>query len=301
MKYTEYTIYPKAEELSSAVDMLTSLGQGELVINDPKEVEEFFSHDGGYKWNYADDEMIEKLKMGAYIKFYIPEGESLSEELFSYLKTFDYSSALVDDEDWLHKWEEYYVPFYIADNIVIKPVWREYDPKDGDIVIDIDPGLAFGTGSSPTTYLATRLLKKYMKEGDSIFDIGCGTGIQSLVAARLGASSILAVDMDPEAIKSTGINAKLNGFEDLIEVRTNDLSFGIDLVADTIVANLTGPLVLRLCDDVSKNLKEGGVLIASGIIDDMEEPCKKKLEETGFEVLEVIRDDCWSAIAVRKA
>ena len=228
MKYTEYTIYPKAEELSSAVDMLTSLGQGELVINDPKEVEEFFSHDGGYKWNYADDEMIEKLKMGAYIKFYIPEGESLSEELFSYLKTFDYSSALVDDEDWLHKWEEYYVPFYIADNIVIKPVWREYDPKDGDIVIDIDPGLAFGTGSSPTTYLATRLLKKYMKEGDSIFDIGCGTGIQSLVAARLGASSILAVDMDPEAIKSTGINAKLNGFADLIEVRTNDLSFGID-------------------------------------------------------------------------
>ncbi len=301
MKYTEYTIYPKAEELSSAVDMLTSLGQGELVINDPKEVEEFFSHDGGYKWNYADDEMIEKLKMGAYIKFYIPEGESLSEELFSYLKTFDYSSALVDDEDWLHKWEEYYVPFYIADNIVIKPVWREYDPKDGDIVIDIDPGLAFGTGSSPTTYLATRLLKKYMKEGDSIFDIGCGTGIQSLVAARLGASSILAVDMDPEAIKSTGINAKLNGFGDLIEVRTNDLSFGIDLVADTIVANLTGPLVLRLCDDVSKNLKEGGVLIASGIIDDMEEPCKKKLEETGFEILEVIRDDCWSAIAVRKA
>ena len=301
MKYTEYTIYPKAEELSSAVDMLTSLGQGELVINDPKEVEEFFSHDGGYKWNYADDEMIEKLKMGAYIKFYIPEGESLTEELFSYLKTFDYSSALVDDEDWLHKWEEYYVPFYIADNIVIKPVWREYDSKDGDIVIDIDPGLAFGTGSSPTTYLATRLLKKYMKEGDSIFDIGCGTGIQSLVAARLGASSILAVDMDPEAIKSTGINAKLNGFEDLIEVRTNDLSFGIDLVVDTIVANLTGPLVLRLCDDVSKNLKEGGVLIASGIIDDMEEPCKKKFHETGFEILEVIRDDCWSAIAVRKA
>ena len=300
MKYTEYTIYPAPDKVTEVSDMLTALGQGELVINDPEEIGEFFSKDGGYKWNYADPDMVEKLKSGAYIKFYLPEGTVLSGEVLEYIKGMDRSAALVDDEDWLHKWEEYYVPFYIAENIVIKPLWREYEPKEGDRVIDIDPGLAFGTGSSPTTYLATELLCRYMKAGDRLLDIGCGTGIQSLVGAILGASDILAVDLDPEAIKSTKVNAKLNGREGLIRVRKNDLAKGLEYAADTIVANLTGPLVIELCKDVRKNVKTGGVLIASGIIDDMEKPCIEKLEDTGFEILEIIRDGCWSAIAAKK-
>ncbi len=300
MKYVEYTIYPPEGKVSEVSDTLISLGMDQLVINDPEEVEEFFSHDGGYKWNYADPDMVESLKSGAYIKFYIPEGEKLSEEIRSYMEVFVFSSAKVDDEDWLHAWEEYYVPFYIAEGIVIKPVWREYEAKEGDTVIEIDPGLAFGTGSSPTTYLASRLLVKYMKAGDRILDIGCGTGIQSLIAAKQGASEILAVDLDPEAVRSTEVNAKLNGMDSLISVRRNDLAAGLEFVADTIVANLTGPLVIELCKDILKNIRRGGVLIASGIIDDMEEPCRAKLEETGFRCLETISDGCWTSIAVEK-
>ncbi len=300
MKYIEYTIYPPADRVSEVSDMLTSLGMEQLVINDPEEVEEFFSQDGGYKWNYADLEMVESLKSGAYIKFYIPEGETLSPKIRSYMEGFVFSGAKVDDEDWLHAWEEYYVPFQIAEGIVIKPLWREYEAKEGDTVIEIDPGLAFGTGSSPTTYLASRLLVKYMKAGDRILDIGCGTGIQSLIAAKLGASDILAVDLDPEAVRSTETNARLNGMDQLISVRRNDLAAGLDFVADTIVANLTGPLVIELCKDVVKNIRQGGVLIASGIIDDMEDACKARLEETGFRCLETVRDGCWSAMAVKK-
>ena len=297
MKYTEYTIYPPQESVSEVSDTLTFLGMEELIINDPEEVEEFFSKDGGYKWNYADPGMVEDLKSGAYIKFYIPEGETIPEEIRSYIEGFLFSCAKVDDEDWLHAWEEYYVPFHIAEGIVIKPVWREYEAKEGDIVIDIDPGLAFGTGSSPTTYLASRLLVKYMKKGDRVLDIGCGTGIQSLIAAKLGASFILAADLDPEAVKSTEYNAKLNGFENVISVRRNDLAKGLDFTADTVVANLTGPLVIELCKDIGKNIRQGGVIIASGIIDDMEETCRAKLEETGFKCIETVRDGCWSAIA----
>ena len=300
MKYTEYTIYPEEGKTAEVSEKLTALGQAELVINDPDEVSEFFSKDGGYKWNYADPDMVEKLSSGAYIKFYLPIGEALSGDVFSYLKTLDYSAASVDDEDWLHKWEEYYVPFYIAEGIVIKPVWRGFVPEKGDKIIDIDPGLAFGTGSSPTTYLASRLLVKYMKKGDKLLDIGCGTGIQSLIGANIGASDILAVDLDPEAIKSTKTNISLNGMEGLIKVETSDLANGLEYVADTIVANLTGPLVLELCKDIRKNISEGGILIASGIIDDMEDPCREKIEETGFEIIEIIRDGCWSAIAAKK-
>ena len=297
MKYTEYTIYPKEGKTAEVSEKLTALGQEELVINDPEEVAEFFSKDGGYKWNYADFDMVERLKSGGYIKFYTAEGERLPEELLSYLKTLDYSSASVDDEDWLHKWEEYYVPFAIAEGIVVRPVWREYIPKEGEKVISIDPGLAFGTGSSPTTYLATRLLVKYMKAGDRLLDVGCGTGIQSIAGALLGASDVLAVDLDPEAVRSTKANALLNGFEKFIKVRRSDLAKGLEWTADTVMANLTGPLVIELCEDIRKNIRKGGVLIASGIIDDMEEACRRKLEDSGFRILETVRDGCWSAIA----
>ncbi|MBR0482151.1 MAG: 50S ribosomal protein L11 methyltransferase [Firmicutes bacterium] len=300
MKYIEYTIYPEEGKTAEVSENLTALGQEELIIYDPDEVEEFFSKDGGYKWNYADEAMIERLKARAYIRFYTSEGERLSEELFSYVRTLDHSAALVDDEDWLHKWEEYYVPFSIAEGIVVRPVWREYIQREGEKVISIDPGLAFGTGSSPTTYLATRLLVKYFRAGDRLLDVGCGTGIQSLAGAVLGASEILAVDLDPEAVKSTKANAALNGYEALIEVRRNDLAKDLCYVADIVAANLTGPLVISLCDDISKNIRTGGVLIASGIIDDMEEPCRRKLEESGFKILEIVRDGCWSAIAGEK-
>ena len=300
MKYTEYTIYPGKGKTEEVSERLTALGMEELVINDPEEAEEFFSKGGGYKWNYLDEDMLKEMKSSAWVRFYIMEGEDLPGEVLSYLRTLDYSSSLVDDEDWLHKWEEYYVPFEIAEGIVIKPVWREYEPEGDEKVISIDPGLAFGTGSSPTTYLASGLLRKYMKEGDRVLDIGCGTGIQSLIAAALGASRILAVDLDPEAVRSTKANALLNGREELIKVQRNDLAKGLSFEADTLVANLTGPLVIELCKDVRKNLKKGGVLIASGIIDDMEEPCIRKLQETGFAILETVRDGCWSAVAAIK-
>ena len=135
-------------------------------------------------------------------------------------------------------------------------------------------------------------------ENDRILDIGCGTGIQSLIASKLKAAKILAVDYDPEAVASTSKNAEANGAHN-IEVKRNDLAKGLEFQADLIAANLTGPLILELCKNIKHVCKSGTVLIASGIIEEMETPCKEALQGAGFEILEIIRDDCLVAIASR--
>ena len=312
MKYKEITVFAKDEaELSALTEGLAALGTDQLIIADPADAELLTEESWGYTGSWVDRQFIEDLKKNTYVSFYLAENEPLAEPVRGFLKSFDVRQTIVDDQDWLHKWEEYYVPFEIAPGIVVKPVWCEYENKGGEIIVEIDPGLAFGTGSSPTTYLASRLLAKYMKPGFDMLDVGCGTGIQSVIGSKLGAAGVLAVDYDPEAVSSTDANVRLNGCRN-IEARRNDLIKGLDLRVDLIVANLTGPLVLELCKCFGSAVdrpqgsfppccKKGTILIASGIIDDMEEPCAKAIEACGFTILETLRDDCWSAIAARYA
>ena len=303
MKYKEITVFAKdAAELSVLTEGLTALGVEQLVIADPADADMLTEESWGYTGSWVDRQLIEDLKKSAYVEFYLGAGEALPEGVSEFLNGFDVRQSIADDQDWLHKWEEYYVPFGIAPGIVVKPVWREYERKPGEIVVEIDPGLAFGTGSSPTTYLAARLLAEYIKPGYSLLDVGCGTGILSVIGAKLGAGRILACDMDPEAVLSTQRNASLNGCN--VEVRQNDLIKGLDFEADIIAANLTGPLVLELCkcldaaeDGLPACCRPGTIFIASGIIDDMEESCARAIEACGLRILNIIRDDCWSAIA----
>ena len=304
MKYREITAFAKTEaELKALAEGLTALGFDQLVIADPEDADALAEESWGYTGSYVDRELIEEIKRNAYVSFYLGEDEALPEAVAEFLKAYDVRQSITDDQDWLHKWEEYYVPFEISPGIVIKPVWRSYERKGSELVVEIDPGLAFGTGSSPTTYLAARLLAKYFRPGCVMIDVGCGTGIQSVIGSMLGAKSVLAVDYDPEAVSSTCANARLNGCAN-IEVKRNDLIEGLDTDADIIVANLTGPLVLKLCDllkemksGVPRCCKRGTVFIASGIIDDMEAPCAEAIRSCGFRVLEILRDDCWSAVA----
>ncbi len=296
MKYKEITIYPAADSVEALAEELTALGFDQLIIADPRDAEQLKEESWGYTGSYVDERLIEDLKSKASVTLYLGEQEAASEALLQLLQRFDHAFAVVDDQDWLHKWEEYYVPFELAEGVIVKPVWREYSRKGSELVIEIDPGLAFGTGTSPTTYLAARLLKEYLRPGCDMLDVGCGTGILSVMGSKLGAGSVLAMDMDPEAVASTEKNAALNGCSN-IKIIKNDLVSGLDYKADVIAANLTGPLVIKLCGNVARCCRQGTVLIASGIIDDMEEPCASAIKAAGFEILRIIRDECWSAIA----
>ena len=301
MKYQEYKIYPAAEQLDALTEALTALGLEELIISDPKDAALFEGEGDGYLWNVIEGELLEQIKSEASVSFYLAEDGALPAGAADLLQQYPVSRAIVDDEDWLHKWEEYYVPMKLSDHVVVKPVWRSYDPQEGELVVDIDPGMAFGTGSSPTSYLVVRLMEKYLREGDDLIDVGSGTGILSIVGVKLGAGKITALDLDPEAIRATKENLALNRCEGDVTVLQSDLLAALDgsQKADVIVANIFSPLIVKLAPSVPAHCKENAVFIASGIIDDKEETCRRAIEEAGFEILEIIHDDCWVAMAAR--
>ena len=295
LKYKEIKLFANdSAQLAVLTEELTAAGFDELLINDPKDVDELQEGSWAYTGSIADKQLLDSFRSSAYAIVYLGADEQLPPALSELTKRYDCSQAIVDDEDWLHKWEEYYVPFHITPDIVVKPVWRGYEKKPKELVIDIDPGLAFGTGTSPTTYLAARLLEKHIRPGMDVIDAGCGTGILSVIAAKLGARSVLGLDIDPEAVAATKNNAQINDCGN-IDAAVADLLKGVGQHADLVIGNLLAPLVMALSEQVAQRSEPGTLFVASGIIDDMEEKCLAHVKAQGFEFLEIMMDDCWTA------
>lgn len=208
----------------------------------------------------------------------------------------------VCDEDWKDNWKAYFKPAKITDRIVIKPTWETYERQSPDeLIIQLDPGMAFGTGTHPTTTLCVKLMERYVTPGKSFLDVGCGSGILSIAAAMMGAVEITAVDIDPEAVRVTGENAVQNQLEQKIDVRLGDLTKGLSLTADLVAANLMADLVILLAKDVAKHLNEDGIFLSSGILVEKKQMVAEELSRQGFEILEAPEEGEWCAIAARRA
>ncbi|MBR2099592.1 MAG: 50S ribosomal protein L11 methyltransferase, partial [Firmicutes bacterium] len=266
--------------------------------NDPGELEGIMRARDEHVWDYVDPEVIEDLQGNPYVCFYLQEGED-DPAAMDVAKAYDFTVTRVDDEDWLHKWEEYFMPTKITDRLVVKPAWREYGAKEGENVITIDPGLAFGTGTHATTFLTLRLMEKYLQPGETVLDVGSGSGILSVGAVMLGASRVWAVDLFDDAVQSTKKNAALNGCEEKIDAFQGDLTKGLDVKADLVCANLMADLVKMLSKDVAKHLKGRGFYLSSGILDEKEEEVSGAIRNAGFEIVETIHADGWCAICAR--
>ncbi len=204
----------------------------------------------------------------------------------------------VDEEDWAESWKAYFWPEKITDILVVKPSWREYTPAEGEMIIEIDPGMAFGTGTHPTTALCVRMIQEYLKPGDAFLDVGTGSGILMIAAARLGASRLFGTDMDSLACEIARQNLLLNGIDpDMFCVKSGNL---VDTVTETfqlISANILSEVVLLLLDDVQQTLVPGGILICSGIIEANQDKVVDKMKATGFRILDVRRKEGWVVIA----
>ncbi len=208
----------------------------------------------------------------------------------------------VNEDDWANSWKAYYKPIKIGERIVIVPAWEKYDAKAGEIIVKMDPGMAFGTGSHETTRLVIGLLEKYIKSGERVLDVGCGSGILAICASKLGAGLCRAYDIDPVAVRVARENIKDSG-ADNITCEQSDLLRQVDISDggyDVICANIVADIIIRMTPDVHKYLNGGGVLLASGIIIERSQDVIDCFEEHGFEIAERVIDNGWCALVVKK-
>lgn len=206
----------------------------------------------------------------------------------------------IDEQDWAESWKAYFWPEKISDRITVKPTWRPYRPEPGEVVLEIDPGMAFGTGTHATTALCIRLIEAHLRPGCAFLDIGTGSGILMVAAAKLGAAELFGVDIDEVAVEIAEKNLRLNQVDsDCFALATGHLVDVVPRKFDLVAANILSEVIVRLLDDIGKVLKTGGTLICSGIIAENRETVLLKMAETGFEVLDVSDQEEWVAIAAR--
>lgn len=206
-----------------------------------------------------------------------------------------------EQEDYENNWKKYLYPEKVSEKFVVKPTWREYTPESDELIIELDPGRAFGTGSHPTTSLCLKLMEEVIKPGDSVIDVGTGSGILMIAAERLGASEIYGTDIDEMAVAAAKENLELNSIDSTkAKVYKGDLiSVVKDKKFDVVVANILADVLLILIKDISKVVKKGGKIIFSGIIEDKCDIVKKEVENLGFEVAQVKQDKEWRALLIK--
>ena len=212
----------------------------------------------------------------------------------------------IDEEDWAESWKSFFWPEKIGRRIVVKPTWRTYTPVSGDIIIELDPGMAFGTGTHPTTRLCVEMLETFVNRGDAFLDVGTGSGILMVAAHKLGASTVCGIDIDPVAVEISGENLARNQVPehdsrvlvgDLIQ---DDRARNIQDRFDIISANILSEVILSLLDQIPGVLKPKGIFICSGIIEENAPAVLEKMESIGFSLLEVRHIEGWTAIAGRR-
>lgn len=315
MKYTEIEIFTNKNGIELLSGALMQIGIANIVINDPDDITDLLEKKNSYDWDYIDESVLDLQSREPSLTVYCEDNEQGKASLLAIERIIErlakqaretnidlgrlvYDCRTTDDADWKNRWKEYFKPTHITERIVVKPTWEDYEKKSQDeLVIALDPGQAFGTGSHETTACCMRLLEQYMAPGDRVLDVGAGSGILSIAASLLGASKVLGIEIDPEAVKVGRENVEINGLSAGITIVEGDLTAGVDFCADIVVANLMADLVKLLSKDVAKHLKEGGIYISSGILAELADDVSAAIAACGFEIKEIMYDGEWCAIA----
>ncbi len=307
VKWTEISLLTTNEAVEAVSNTFHEAGASGVVIEDSTEIVKERKDQFGeiYQLNPND-----YPKNGVVVKAYLPASSFLAETVeeiklaLANLKNFDINigdqllkTAVVDEEDWATAWKQYYHPVKISERFTIVPTWEDYTPVNTDeLIIELDPGMAFGTGTHPTTVMCLQALEKVVKTDDVVIDVGTGSGVLSIGAALLGARKVHALDLDEVAVKAARENVELNRVSDRVEVFHGNLLDSVSAPADIVVGNLLAEIILSFTDDAFSIVKPGGKYITSGIIGFKKDEVKEALEKSGFTIDEVLMMEDWVAI-----
>ncbi|GAX91551.1 50S ribosomal protein L11 methyltransferase [Effusibacillus lacus] len=310
MKWTEIAVWTTPEASEAVSELLTRLGAAGVAIEDPNDIEGVRRNPYG-NWYEVTDDLLPKE--GARVSAYFSELVDISsfvEHIKKELDSFkeygldpgrgDVETREVDEEDWANAWKQFFKPVRVTERLTIKPTWENYTPAPGEQIIELDPGMAFGTGTHPTTVLCLRMLEKWMPAGARVVDVGTGTAVLSIAAAKLGAEHVLALDLDPVAVKVAKENVAQNHEENRVSVRTNDLLTGVEGSFSLVVANILADIVARMIPDAYKVLDNNGIFIASGIIREKANWVMDQMEQYGFKMKEVVEENDWAVLVAIK-
>ncbi|GAA0482806.1 50S ribosomal protein L11 methyltransferase [Salinibacillus aidingensis] len=311
MKWSEICIHTTNEAIEPISNILHEIGASGVVIEDAYDLVK--DHDSMYGEVFELDPE-DYPEEGVYVKAYLPVNSFLGEtvdqikQAINNLIQFDIDIGAnkvtiseIHEEEWATAWKKYYKPVKISEKVTIIPTWEDYEPVESDeIIIELDPGMAFGTGTHPTTVLSLQALEQYVQKDDTVLDVGSGSGVLSISSVLFGAEQVYAYDLDDIAVKSTTINAKLNKVHEQIEAKQNDLLKGVDVQADVIVSNILAEIIVQFTEEAFNLLKPGGVFITSGIIQGKKEEVRNNLESIGFEIIETNQMEDWISFVAKK-
>lgn len=320
MKYIQADIHVNREGIEPVLTALMNVDIMDTVVEDPADIADLLDKEQDWEWDYVDDSVLEMQNAEPKVTVYMEDDEegrkklqnlqhaieTLKEEAAAgaYGEGVDLGALTVDvfvedDSEWKDNWKEFFKPKKVGKRIVVKPTWYEYEKQADDLVIEIDPGMAFGTGTHETTSLCLRLMEDYMQDGDKVLDVGCGSGILTIAGALLGSPEVLGVEIDPVAVEIAQQNLELNGVSDVARAQYGDLTKGIDFKAEIVVANLMADLVMMLSADVAKHILPGGKYISSGILVEKRDVVADAIKKCGFDIVEIREDGMWCAIVAQ--
>lgn len=309
MNWTEVQIKTTAEFEDIITNLLYDVGANGLAIEDPRDILELTQT--RTDWDFIDSSLMNVELDVILIKAYFSEADDLEyiiQSIKDKIKDHPFLSdeentlsiKVVNDNDWSESWKKYYKPVRIGERIVIKPSWEEFESSENDIIIELDPGMAFGTGTHETTTMCIEALEKYIKPKDIVYDIGCGSGILSIVASKLGAEKVVGVDYDELCVKVSKENIELNNIKDIIEIKRGNLLDVISGKADVIVSNIIAEIIAGMTKDIKEYLNNNGIFITSGIINSKVELVENALLDSGFNIVDIINRNEWACIVATK-
>jgi ribosomal protein L11 methyltransferase len=309
MDWIEVSVKTTSEAYEAISDILMGQGAQGISIDDPNNLT--FLDDESFVWDYIDESIAKNADDSVRVIAYYPKDDTADKKIETikasienarqYLDVGDGTIELknVNNQDWENEWKKNYSPFRIGSNILIKPSWENAQVRQSDIVIELDPGMAFGTGTHETTSMCVEFLEKYIKKNDSLLDIGCGSGILSIVGAKLGCSKVFAIDIDPVAVNVTIENIRINNVEPIVKTKKALVEEIEKEKYQVIVANIVADAIMSISPTVKSFMDEQSIYIISGIIKERAAKVRELLVKSGFVIIEEKKIGEWVAMVLK--